>query len=363
MEQQQDKNVGMASTSNAAAGLEAAWAGASHQPTERRAATDQQRRMAPPPPRRPIPAQQQAFLGYTQTPPPSDIYGALICPDCKTSPGDFEEDFTQGDLICRECGLVIGRVVDMGEEVRNFADSDTDRSRTASVDTLFHGGLRTDITGGAPGKGRAGMAQLHSTVQTSKQDAKLLNGYAQIELVAEILKASESTKLVAKQYFNTFECKRNQAMRLQLEPLAATILFFAAKKTMTLKQISRETEIPLKHLSEWRRKLLQTVPDIDCNDPVARPQELVPRMCSDLNLAHKLSVLAREVAVEAADLLEGKSPSSIAAASILMASQMLGEPTTAQAIAEVASISAATVVHVHKALQEKRKTTSTIKGE
>ena len=106
----------------------------------------------------------------------------------------LQKDYANGDVICRECGLVVGKVVDMGEEKRNFAESGVNRSRTSMTDPLLNdGGLRTQISD--DGGGKAGVAQWHSRVQNSVEDAKLLNGYSQIEQIAELLKVNESTKV------------------------------------------------------------------------------------------------------------------------------------------------------------------------
>ena len=58
----------------------------------------------------------------------------IRCPDHPN--GQLVEDYRAGDIICRECGLVVGdRVIDVTSEWRTFAnDSDSkDRSRVGDA--------------------------------------------------------------------------------------------------------------------------------------------------------------------------------------------------------------------------------------
>jgi len=56
------------------------------------------------------------------------------CKECGSD--DLVEDHAQGDVICRNCGLVAAeRIVDLGSEWRNFEndDSGTDPSRVGGL--------------------------------------------------------------------------------------------------------------------------------------------------------------------------------------------------------------------------------------
>ena len=46
----------------------------------------------------------------------------LVCRDCKDQVPNIVEDFSAGDLICGNCGLVLGnRIIDTRSEWRTFA--------------------------------------------------------------------------------------------------------------------------------------------------------------------------------------------------------------------------------------------------
>ena len=75
----------------------------------------------------------------------------MICKDCKEVPPNLVEEFSNGDVVCGSCGLVLGeRTVDTRSEWRTFANDDQgndDPSRVGeAADPLFTGAqLQTHI--------------------------------------------------------------------------------------------------------------------------------------------------------------------------------------------------------------------------
>lgn len=60
-----------------------------------------------------MPAQKQAFA--------PDLAVRLICPECKDPNPKIVEEFGSGDLVCGDCGLVLGdRIVDTRSECESF---------------------------------------------------------------------------------------------------------------------------------------------------------------------------------------------------------------------------------------------------
>ena len=48
-----------------------------------------------------------------------DLNFRLICPDCRDPVPDIREEYSSGDLVCGQCGLVLGdRIVDTRNEWR-----------------------------------------------------------------------------------------------------------------------------------------------------------------------------------------------------------------------------------------------------
>lgn len=46
-----------------------------------------------------------------------DLNVRLLCPECQVDPPNINEEFASGDLVCGDCGLVLGdRIVDTRSE-------------------------------------------------------------------------------------------------------------------------------------------------------------------------------------------------------------------------------------------------------
>jgi len=283
-----------------------------------------------------------------------------MCPDCKNPNGEFMEDFANGDMICRDCGLVVGdRIVDVRSEWRNFADSGDDPSRASRVnDWLPSGGLATEIAklptgpnGQNNGQGGGGkMSQWQRRIQLSQGDQNLLSGFDKITHIAEILVLPQKIKNKAKELYSSFESKRNKSMRCKKDSIVAAIIYMACKEEgvpRTFKEISKETEISEKEIRKYYRALNKILPK---GTGRTSASDLVNRFCSKLKLSNEIMNLATDIANKAAAFLEGKSPSSIAAASILLATKLQGEKRWEKDIAAAASISPTTIRNVFKEL-------------
>ena len=62
----------------------------------------------------------------------------LLCPDCKIDPPQIVEEFASGDLVCGDCGLILGdRIIDTRSEWRTFANDEGDVN-TLYFSFLFH---------------------------------------------------------------------------------------------------------------------------------------------------------------------------------------------------------------------------------
>lgn len=47
----------------------------------------------------------------------ADLNLRLLCPDCKNDPPNLVEEFASGDLVCGDCGLVVGdKIIDTRSE-------------------------------------------------------------------------------------------------------------------------------------------------------------------------------------------------------------------------------------------------------
>lgn len=166
-------------------------------------------------------------------------------------------------------------------------------------------------------------------------------------------------------------------MRCKKDSIVAAIIYMACKEEgvpRTFKEIANETGISDKEIRKYYRALNKILPKgtgrtsaanlvVSLTDLTYKPRFfntcvlttvmiVQNRFCSKLKLPNESMNLATDIATLASNFLEGKSPSSIAAASILMATKLQSdnEKRTEKDIAAAASISATTIRNVFKEL-------------
>lgn len=118
-------------------------------------------------------------------------------------PPNISEEFSSGDLVCADCGLVLGdRIVDTRSEWRTFAnDEGDDPSRVGSAaNPLLNGPqLDTVISQRDGGSGAArDLNRTHGRVTAVKGERNLLQAYKDISAMCE---AIGLPKLIGKCFF------------------------------------------------------------------------------------------------------------------------------------------------------------------
>jgi transcription initiation factor TFIIB len=281
--------------------------------------------------------------------------GWIICSNnnCRAEKG-FREDIKTGDIVCTLCGRVAHeKVIDMGSEWRNF-DEGENKSRAEGVDDISDK-LTTSISTSKQEKNNSAISKLQQQISGNEQKAltqassKIQEFGAQMNLPITVLKS-------AKKIYKDFDTKKKKRKirGSNSDPFIVAVLYIACKEnglSRTFKELARETDI--KEIEVRRMyKALSDALGKDCVAPVA-PSDLVIRICSHLNLkSNSVSYLAQQIAKNVANRLEGKSPSTIAAASVLLAVKHEGiTECTEREIAKAASISPSTVKNIYKDME------------
>eukprot|EP00029_Vermamoeba_vermiformis_P011580 TRINITY_DN6401_c0_g1_i1.p1 TRINITY_DN6401_c0_g1~~TRINITY_DN6401_c0_g1_i1.p1 ORF type:complete len:313 (-),score=68.79 TRINITY_DN6401_c0_g1_i1:198-1136(-) len=281
--------------------------------------------------------------------------GMLECPVCRNS-SQFVEDPAKGDIVCANCGVVMSeRVIDEGREWRNFSDSDKDRSRAEGVDEFINE-LTTDISRSPNATGDlARMSKVQNRIALDSNARNLVSAFEKIGHYAEVMKLPNNIRNKAKSLYKQFEEKRSKTMRgTKKEAIIAAVLYMACKEELvprTFKELAKETGIKEKDIRKFYRNLAALLPKTVNTAQAVSPVDLVNRFCSKLKLPHEIVTAACAVADKATPQLEGKSPSSIAAASILMVTKLSDQKRWEKDIAEAASISPTTIRNVYKEMQ------------
>ncbi|KAK9453116.1 cyclin-like protein [Dipodascopsis uninucleata] len=301
----------------------------------------------------------------------------LICPDCKEVPPNLVENFSDGDMVCGSCGLVLGdRIIDTRSEWRTFANDDqgnSDPSRVGeAVNPLLNGSqLDTMISYGAPGNNAAReLNRAQSKAVHDKKDTALQSAYAKISQMCERYSLPKMVQDAAKEIYKIVEDNRKLKGKSQ-ESIEAAAIFIACRQSgvaRSFKEICLLTKVPKKEIgriSKVMESILlangSSLSSAHANEQgyqavATNAEDLMNRFCSHLGLSTRVTSGAQYIARRATSegILAGRSPISIAAAAIYMAAGLFGEPRSASKIAERASVSDGTIKTSYKYLWEVR---------
>ncbi|CAG8608964.1 20692_t:CDS:2 [Racocetra persica] len=266
-----------------------------------------------------------------------DLNIRLICPDCKNPVPNIIEEFASGDLVCGDCGLVLGdRIIDTRSEWRTFAnDEGDDPSRVgAAADPLLDGSqLDTIISRRDGGSGTArDLNKVHGRANAVKGLTRLI-----ADIAKQLYKRVEEEKLL-----------RGKST----ESIIAACIFIACRQEnvpRTFKEICAITRVPKKEIGRCFKTLIRT---FETNVTTMTSEDLMSRFCSRLHLRMEIQKAALDLTITTKSLgtLEGKSPVSVAAACIYMASCLYNQPQSTKDVSQVTGVSEVTIKNSYKLL-------------
>lgn len=315
----------------------------------------------------------------------SEVVSQLYCPTCRKAPPDTTEDFAAGDLICLGCGTVLERVIDMTSEWRTFANESSgiadDPSRVGgpSNPLLDTDSLETAIShrDGMTGMSKE-LSRLQNKANFRPEDKNLLPNFRTIQIFCEQASLTRGVSDRAKQLFKKADEARLTRSGRFNEAIVAACLMEACRLervSRTFKEISSLCKVSKKDLGRAHRDLkaallpteeeggpqqpftsLETPPPKNTTsaavtEPISFEYDtMVARYCSLLRIPPDLHLTIVAVTRRAFEsgLASGKSPISIACASIylmaqLLPRQMIGAKVSARDIAAVSGIAENTI--------------------
>ena len=139
-----------------------------------------------------------------------------------------------------------------------------------------------------------------------------------------------------------------------IEGVATASLYAAARQAGTPRSLDEIATVSRVEKDEIARTYRYVVRELGLEVKPADPESYVPRFASDLELSDEVERRAREL-IEAArqdDILSGKSPVGLAAASVYAAALLCNEKVTQNEVSEVADISEVTIRNRYKELLE-----------
>ncbi|KJH46295.1 transcription factor TFIIB repeat-containing domain protein [Dictyocaulus viviparus] len=279
------------------------------------------------------------------------------------------EDHRAGDVICPECGLVVGdRLVDVGTEWRSFSNerSGADPSRVGAPENplLSGGDLSTSIAvgfGATDSDTSLANAQRKSMNNTDRQMTQAMSVIR--EMSERIHLAKSIQDLASKTFKDVLDSKALKGKNNEAQ--AAACLYIACRKegvprtfkehSVELIDVKRAKEIcAVSRVSkkEIGRCFKLIIKSLETNLEQITSADFMSRFCGNLSLPNSIQAAATRIAKRAVemDLVAGRSPISIAAAAIYMASQASSEKRSAKDIGEIAGAAEVTVKQTYKLL-------------
>lgn len=270
------------------------------------------------------------------------------------------EDHRAGDMICSECGLVVGdRVIDVGSEWRTFSNDKggEDRSRVGGPENTLLGSsdLSTmigPVKGGSPFGGMGGMEGAtsytnHRTVSSS--DRALINAFRSISNMCDRINLPKTITDRANTLFKMVHDGRNLKGRAN-EAIASACLYIACRQEgvpRTFKEIVAVSTVSKKEIGRCFKLILKAH---DTNVEIITTGDFMHRFCGTLSLNKDVQKAATCIAKKAVDfdIVPGRSPISVAAAAIYMASQASDDKRSQKEIADIAGVADVTIRQSYK---------------
>ena len=290
-------------------------------------------------------------------------YGSVSCKYHPESP--LIEDHRAGDQICSQCGLVVGdRVIDVSSEWRTFSDDTggADKSRVgAAENSLLEGGNLSTMIG--PGTGRPGETSYRNYTRptssnTAASDRSLINA---MRIIAEMADRINLPKVItdrANKLFKMVQDGKHLTGRAH-GAIAAACLYIACRQEgvpRTFKEIVAVTTVNKREIGRCFKVILRQH-HVEANVELITTGDFMSRFCGNLQLSKHVQRAATLIAKKASDkeITPGRSPISITAAAIYMASQASEDKKTQREISEVAGVAEVTIRKSYKLMLERAK--------
>jgi len=305
-----------------------------------------------------------------------DLNTTAICPDCKEDPPNLVEEFSSGDLVCASCGLVIGdRIVDTRSEWRTFSNDDQgndDPSRVGDgANPLLNGSQLSTSIQYTDGRTK-NLHLAHNRSTADKATKGLLAAYKEIGAHCDAINLPKTVSDTAKHLFKLVDDAKAFKGKSQ-EAIIAGCIFIACRQTnfpRTFREIYALTKVSKKDIGRTFKALEKFFAGLDQGADASQgstsqladqPKKattstvadaLVARYCSQLGLKNQFTRVAEGLAKKTSSIsdLAGRSPLSVAAACIYMASHLLGKPKSPKEISAVAGVSDGTIRTAYKYL-------------
>lgn len=280
------------------------------------------------------------------------------CPECG---GDsIVSDDVHGELVCNDCGCILRNgMIDTGAEWSAFTHSENqEKSRVGSpmTEMLHDRGLTTKIhwkdtdAQGQPlsPRKKETMKRLRTwqkRVRISKAGERNLQlALSELNRMSSALGIPEQTSEMASVIYRD-ALDDNLVQGRSIEGVACGCLYIACRKQGIPRSLDEFESVARVDRNEIARTYRCLVSELDIDMAPIKPEQFVPRFCSQLETNRAVRRKAAEILERAAKegICSGKSPTGLAGAAIYIAGILCDDRQTQSDIASVAQVTEVTI--------------------
>ena len=284
------------------------------------------------------------------------------CSECNSR--DIYTDESRGEIVCNDCGLVIDdNTIDPGAEWRVYHDAGTDKvQRAGSKETqLLHDrGLTTDIdwqdkdfSGKRITHNRSQMYRMRKWQRRARVansgERNLAVALAEITRMCSQMGLPKSLHEEAAVLYRMAQQDKICRGR-SIEAVVAAVVYLTCRRCnvpRTLDEVSDNARAGRKEIGRTSRFIVRKL-KIRTHTP--KPQDYLSRFCSKLQLSPEVEAKALEMIhrIQKENDDNGKSPTSICAACIYIATMVMNQKRTQKECSEAAGITEVTIRNRYK---------------
>jgi transcription initiation factor TFIIB len=291
---------------------------------------------------------------------------AIMCSMCKS--GKTVTDPESGELICRNCGLVISdKAQESRPEWRAFTSEEAnDRSRTGIPSSLARHDMGLSTVIGRTDKDASGRAidiSMRSTMGRlrawdfrtqahSPTERNLRQAFSELDRLKDKLRLSDAA-VEKTAYIYRKAQERGLVRGRTISAMVGAAIYIACRETgtsRTLKDIAEIGNIKRKDLARIYRIVVM---ELDLKIPMIDPMKCIVRVANRANLSERTKRMAMSIMknVTKSGISAGKDPMGLAASVLYLACLNSGESKTQTDIADAAGVTEVTVRNRYKNLK------------
>jgi transcription initiation factor TFIIB len=250
----------------------------------------------------------------------SRTLSSFSCPECGAK--KIIEDHKFGELVCIQCGCVVGKLIDRGPEWRSFDSQEKERVGPPQRPTLQISTVIGSFTRATPEQ-RTQIQRLQKLHKRMTIDERIRRGILEIERVSSPLGLPPSIReMVASLWIKFIKNKPHPGRKIPT--LIGALTYYTLRKIRRprpLKEIASVIGIESKELAAAYRALIK---EGVLHSPPVEPIDFVPKIISELNLSGEVRNKAIEILEKAhrIGLDVGKNPLVMAATAVYIAARM-----------------------------------------